>query len=462
MSSQVPIDEVVFFDAITSNVSTGAVSDADSTPTFSVFEEDTDTPIVSVVNMTKRTSLTGNYRGTFTCSAANGFEAGKWYSVIVSATVNSVAGKTVALHFRCAPAEAVAGVPVVEPYGMITNVGTAQAGAANTITLASTASATDNLYDPGLITIRSGTGAGQSRTIIQYTGSTKVAVVDRDWRTNPDNTSVYVVVAMPNLMSTNEGAAAGGGASTITLNAGASATDNFYNGQFVVLRSSTGQDQVRLITSYVGSTKVATVSAAWATNPVSGTGYMIYPSYMAALSNLDAAVSTRLATAGYTAPLTAATTRSAVGLASANLDTQLAALQADTDNIQTRIPAALVSGRMDSSVGAMATDTVNAAAIAANAVAEIQAGLATSAAVAALPSASDIATAVGGRQITEGYRANAAAPTSDQFMSEVLAHLGESAITGTTKTIKRLDHSTTAETFTLDSATAPTSITRAT
>ena len=43
-------------------------------------------------------------------------------------------------------------------------------------------------------------------------------------------------------------------------------------------------------------------------------------------SNLDAAVSTRLATAGYTAPLDAAGTRSAVGLAAANLDTQLSAI----------------------------------------------------------------------------------------------------------------------------------------
>lgn len=43
-------------------------------------------------------------------------------------------------------------------------------------------------------------------------------------------------------------------------------------------------------------------------------------------SNLDVAVSSRLATAGYTAPLDAAGTRSAVGLASANLDTQIAAL----------------------------------------------------------------------------------------------------------------------------------------
>ena len=36
------------------------------------------------------------------------------------------------------------------------------------------------------------------------------------------------------------------------------------------------------------------------------------------------------------------------------LDTEIAAIQADTDDIQTRLPAALVGGRMDASVGAMA------------------------------------------------------------------------------------------------------------
>lgn len=48
--------------------------------------------------------------------------------------------------------------------------------------------------------------------------------------------------------------------------------------------------------------------------------------------------------------------------------TNIAAVQADTDNIQTRLPAALVSGRMDASVGAMATDVITASAIAANAI----------------------------------------------------------------------------------------------
>jgi hypothetical protein len=75
---------------------------------------------------------------------------------------------------------------------------------------------------------------------------------------------------------------------------------------------------------------------------------------------------------------------------------------ADTNDIQTRIPAALVSGRIDASVGAMATDTLTASALAADAVTEIQAGLATSAALAALPAATDNADALLGRNVSGG------------------------------------------------------------
>jgi len=68
----------------------------------------------------------------------------------------------------------------------------------------------------------------------------------------------------------------------------------------------------------------------------------------------------------------------------ASLSADIAAVQADTDNLQTRIPAALVGGRMDASVGAIATGAVDADAIAADAVAEIQSGLATASAITAL------------------------------------------------------------------------------
>lgn len=116
---RIPLDEVVHFDAVTHHPTTGAVTDADSTPTFSVFEEDTDTAIVGPSNLTKRTALTGNYRGSFTASAANGFEVGKWYNVVASATVNSIAGKAVVLTFTLVPAEALAGVPKVDVGGWL-------------------------------------------------------------------------------------------------------------------------------------------------------------------------------------------------------------------------------------------------------------------------------------------------------------------------------------------------------
>lgn len=54
----------------------------------------------------------------------------------------------------------------------------------------------------------------------------------------------------------------------------------------------------------------------------------------------------------------------------------------DTNDIQTRLPAALVSGRMDASVGAMAANVMTAAAAAADLTTELQSGLATAASLA--------------------------------------------------------------------------------
>lgn len=72
--------------------------------------------------------------------------------------------------------------------------GTAQAGGASTITLDSGASATNGYYVEYYVTITSGTGAGQTRRITGYVGSTKVATVDTAWTTQPDATSVYAIV----------------------------------------------------------------------------------------------------------------------------------------------------------------------------------------------------------------------------------------------------------------------------
>jgi hypothetical protein len=53
------------------------------------------------------------------------------------------------------------------------------------------------------------------------------------------------------------------------------------------------------------------------------------------------------------------------------LQAELDGIQADTEDIQSRLPAALVGGRMDSSVGAMAANTLTASALATDAVAEL-------------------------------------------------------------------------------------------
>lgn len=65
-------------------------------------------------------------------------------------------------------------------------------------------------------------------------------------------------------------------------------------------------------------------------------------------------------------------------------------------------------------------------------------------------------------QMTESYAAAGAAPTLTQALMLIQQALTEFAISGTTVTVKKLDGSTTAATMTLDDATEPTSQTRAT
>jgi hypothetical protein len=68
-----------------------------------------------------------------------------------------------------------------------------QPNTATTIKLNAKASAADDYYNGALIRIIAGTGAGQTRRITGYNGTTKVATVDSSWDVAkvPDNSSVY-------------------------------------------------------------------------------------------------------------------------------------------------------------------------------------------------------------------------------------------------------------------------------
>jgi len=64
-------------------------------------------------------------------------------------------------------------------------------------------------------------------------------------------------------------------------------------------------------------------------------------------------------------------------------------------------------------------------------------------------------------QMTESYATDGTAPTLAQAQFAIQQFLQETNVSGTTLTVKKLDGSTTAMTFTLDDATDPTSLTRA-
>jgi hypothetical protein len=93
------LGETIYVDFITSSPTTGAAADADSTPASEVFEDATDTAILTP-SVTKRTGKTGNYRVQVACTTANGFEVGKSYNIVVSATVGTVAAKAVVQSFQ--------------------------------------------------------------------------------------------------------------------------------------------------------------------------------------------------------------------------------------------------------------------------------------------------------------------------------------------------------------------------
>ena len=70
--------------------------------------------------------------------------------------------------------------------------GTAQAGSATSITLASDSSPVDDIYNGTLIEITGGTGKGQIVVITDYDGSTNVATAS--FATAPDTTSTYATI----------------------------------------------------------------------------------------------------------------------------------------------------------------------------------------------------------------------------------------------------------------------------
>lgn len=146
------------------------------------------------------------------------------------------------------------------------------AGSAIDIHLSDTSSAFDDTYNWYAVTITSGTGAGQTRWIKDYTGSTKKADVYTNWSTAPDANSTFSVdLSVQNV----QGTATAGAANSITLDGLASSTSSIYVDYVIQITSGTGAGQSRTISAYNGTTKLATVSTNWTTIPNTTSVYSI-------------------------------------------------------------------------------------------------------------------------------------------------------------------------------------------
>lgn len=93
------LGETITIDFSTASPTTGATTAADSTPAIYVFEDASDTAILSPTPVA-RTGYTGVYRVQVACTAGNGFEAAKSYNVLAVATVGGVTARAPLASFQ--------------------------------------------------------------------------------------------------------------------------------------------------------------------------------------------------------------------------------------------------------------------------------------------------------------------------------------------------------------------------
>lgn len=167
--------------------------------------------------------------------------------------------------------------------------GTAQAGAAGSITLASTA--TKRNLAGCIVKTTGGAGGGgtggtnnQARVITDYDPITKVATVVPDWETTPDATTTYeilitemAVLAQDNSALLDMGTARTAGSPTSRqIQLASTAPASLPRHAVIHLTGGTGAGQVGRVVGYNGTTKIADVSAQWDVNPSTDTTYEVF------------------------------------------------------------------------------------------------------------------------------------------------------------------------------------------
>lgn len=80
--------------------------------------------------------------------------------------------------------------------------------------------------------------------------------------------------ALQKVIAINKDTAQAGASTTITLAAGETSVTDFYKRMIIVIIGGTGVGQARYVSAYNGTSKVATVTNAWSTNPANDSVYV--------------------------------------------------------------------------------------------------------------------------------------------------------------------------------------------
>lgn len=209
------VSTVVYGKFTTFRPSTGAAYTLGGTPALSVYKDNSTTQSTTGVTLTADfDSVTGlNHFAIDTSADGTFYSAGSFFDIVITtgtvdsiSVVGSVVGsftlRKTSTGLTTADFTATQKASITTAAMALARTATAQAGASSTITLDASASAVDDFYNGDFIYLRSGTGAGQIRQVIDYVGSTKVATIyvagppvqGAAWVTNPDNTSVFEVI----------------------------------------------------------------------------------------------------------------------------------------------------------------------------------------------------------------------------------------------------------------------------
>jgi hypothetical protein len=223
-----------FYFNITTAVSGGTFTNADSAPTWTLLKDGA-TPITTgTFSVAGTGTLAANYYGSLTLNAASFTVGTSSYAIEATGTISAVPVKSIVMQGRVLPAEPSAGVTQVQSInGPAYIAGTATGGGASTIGLASATGAEKG----NLILITGGTGSTEARTIVFY--SAGVATVDRDWTVTPNATTTYrILTADGPQVKPNLSVLAGGG----TVDTAVSLTANNDKTGYTVASSGIGSN----------------------------------------------------------------------------------------------------------------------------------------------------------------------------------------------------------------------------